>query len=81
MGRLCRAEVLRESSRKIRQGLPFRGLEHPERTVGANRNGPRQGGRVYRVRVGMTRKREVERNLNKRIGFTSIEKFKLALLP
>lgn len=49
--------------------------------MGANRNGPRQGGRVYRVRMGMTRKREVERNVNKRIGFTSIEKFELALLP
>ena len=49
--------------------------------MGANQNGLRQGGRVYRVRVGMTREREEERNVNKRIGFTSIEKCKLSLLP
>ena len=61
-------------------GFPL-GALNTEKLLGANQNGLRQGGRVYRVRVGMTREREEERNVNKRIGFTSIEKCKLSLLP
>lgn len=41
------------------------GVEHREITVGANRNGPRQGGRAYRVRAGMTRERERKEMLTK----------------